>query len=71
MVEHEKALVSFDRFVELLNEELKHSPSYRDGMRFINMGTGYDFIAPMLSITENQLDKWVFDRVRGKYSIAL
>lgn len=71
MLKHEKELVSFDRFVELLNEELKHSPSYQDGMRFINIGTGYDFIAPMLSITESQqLDKWVFDRVSVKYTVG-
>jgi hypothetical protein len=71
MLEHEKELVSFDRFVELLNEELKRSPRYQDGMQFINIGTGYDFVAPMLSITENQeLDKWVFDRVSVNYTIA-
>jgi hypothetical protein len=70
MLEHEKKLVSVDRFVALLNEELKRSPSYQDGMQFINIGTGYDFIAPMLSLTENQkLDIWVFDRVSVKYTI--
>jgi hypothetical protein len=68
MLEHEKKLVSVDRFVALLNEELKCSPSYQDSMQFI--GTGYDFIAPMLSLPENQkLDKWVFDRVSVKYTI--
>jgi hypothetical protein len=70
MLEHEKKLVSVDRFVALLNKELKRSPSYQDGMQFINIGTGYDFIAPMLSLPENQkLDNWVFDRVSVKYTI--
>lgn len=71
MLENEKKLVSFDCFVELLNEELRHSHRYQDDMQFINIGTGYDFITPTLSIIENQeLDKWVFDRVSVNYTIS-
>ena len=71
MPEHKKELVSFGRFVELLNEELMNSGRYQDGMQFINVGTGYDFIAPTLSIMENQeLDKQVFDSVSIKYTIT-
>ena len=44
---------------------------YQDEMKFINVGTGYDFIAPTLSIMENkELDKRVFDRVSIKYTIT-
>ncbi len=71
MPEHKKELVSFGRFVELLNEELMNSGRYLDGMQFINVGTGYDFISPTLSIMENQeLDKRVFDSVSIKYTIT-
>lgn len=68
---NEKEIVTSDRFVELLNEELGRTSTYRDGMKFINVGTGYNFLAPMLLITENQnLDKLVFDHVSSKYTIA-
>lgn len=71
MIEHKKELVSFGRFLELLNEELINSARYQDGMQFISVGTGYDFIAPMLSIAENHdFDKWVFDRVSIEYTIS-
>ena len=71
MPEHKKEFVSFIRFIELLNEDLMKSGRYQDGMQFISVGTGYDFIAPTLSIMENQeLDKWVFDRVSIKYTIT-
>lgn len=65
-----KEPVSPARFVELLNDELRRDPSYRDGMNFVDVGTGYDFVAPMLKITENcALDKDIFDRVSIKYTI--
>jgi hypothetical protein len=71
MLEHEKELVSPDRFVELLNEELQNAPFYEDGMRFINVHSGYDFVALTPLIIEKQAsDKWVFDRVSDKYTIA-
>jgi hypothetical protein len=71
MSEQKKELVSFGRFVELLNEELMNSGWYQNEMKFINVGTGYDFIAPTLSIMENkELDKRVFDRASIKYTIT-
>jgi hypothetical protein len=40
MPKNEKELVTFDRFVELLNEELGRTSTYRDGMKFIkNLGS--------------------------------
>lgn len=71
MLEDKKRLVLFSRFIELMNEELMNSALYQDGMQFISVGSGYDFITPRLSLTENQgLDKWVFDRVSTKYTIT-
>ena len=71
MIENEKELVSFERFVALLNMDLKSSPSYQDGMEFTNICTGYEFIAPMLSGIENHvLDKLIFDQVSANYTIA-
>lgn len=71
MPEHEKELVSFDHFVSLLNEELKRSHVYQDGMFFTNIGSGYDITAPMLSDTDkNSLAKCTFDKVSSKYTIA-
>jgi hypothetical protein len=67
----DKELVSPDRFVALMNDELRQDPRYRDDMKFVNIGTGYDFVAPTLTIMENQaLDKKVFDCVSLKYTIA-
>lgn len=69
MKDEEKEFVPIERFVKLLNDELRNSSAYREGMQFIDIGSGYDFLAPMLSITENQaLDKYVFDRVSSKYT---
>lgn len=71
MVESRKKLVSCDDFVKVLNDELKHSTDYQAGMQFINIGSGYDFIAPMLSTINRQgLDKLIFDRVSASYTIA-
>ena len=71
MSEHEKKLVSFSRFVELLNEELMSLPTYEEGMLFVDVGSGYDFRAPMLSITAlPALDKHVFDLVSKDYTIS-
>lgn len=68
MTDHTKKLVTPAHFVELLNEELTQSDSYQVGMLFI---PGYDFIAPMLSESENiALAKWVFDRVSSKYTFT-
>ena len=39
MSEHEKKLVSFSRFVELLNEELMSLPTYEEGMLFVDVGS--------------------------------
>ena len=66
-----QVLISFTRFVALLNEELRSRRDYRGGMEFINVGSGYDFVAPMLDITANHaLDKSVFDKVSTTYTIA-
>lgn len=62
MAEVNKELVSLARFVEFLNDELRRDPRYRDGMNFVDTGTGYDFMAPTITITETSaLDKGVFD----------
>jgi hypothetical protein len=64
-------LVSLDRFVALMNDKLRQDHCYRDDMKFVNIDTGYDFVAPTLTIMENQaLDKSVFDCVSLKYTIA-
>jgi hypothetical protein len=64
-------LVSFERFVALLNDELWSRPQYRQGMEFLNVDFGYDFIAPSLDPTANRaLDKSIFDRVSVEYKIA-
>jgi hypothetical protein len=73
MSEHDKELVSLNRFVELMNDELRRQSGYRDGMKFVNIGTGYDFVDlnDTLTITEEKaLDKSVFDQVRSRYTIA-
>lgn len=71
MAEREKELVSLDRFVELMNGELRRDPGYRDGMQFVKLEGGYNFVAPMLTIAGNHaLDKRIFDRVSMKYAIS-
>jgi hypothetical protein len=71
MQECEKELVSMSRFVALMNEELKRAPWFRDGMQFVDVGTGYDFLSPILPLVENRSrDKEIFDRVSENYSIA-
>lgn len=40
-------------------------------MRFVNIGPGYDLIAPTLSFDDRQeMDKSIFDRVSIRYIIA-
>ena len=71
MTGERKELVSLDRFIALMNHKLRQDPRYRDGMQFLNVSTGYDFVAPMLTMTERQaLDKTIFDCVSLKYTIA-
>lgn len=71
MVESEKELISLDRFVELMNDELRRDPGYKEGMKFVKVSGGYDFVAPMLTTTGNHaLDKRIFDRVSMKYAIS-
>lgn len=71
MSEHEKELVSFDQFVSLLNEELKRSHVYQDGIFFTNIGSGFDITAPMLSdMDKNSLAKCTFDKVSSKFVIS-
>lgn len=71
MLEHEKQLVSYDDFVALLNEELKRSHVYQDGMFITSIGTGYDITAPTLSDTDsNSLAKCTFDKVSSQFVIS-
>ena len=63
-------MITLDRFLEFMNNELRRDPGYRGGMKFVNVGIGYDFVAPMLPISdERSLDKWVFDCVSTKYTV--
>jgi len=71
MPELERKRVSLGRFVELLNEALHRPPAYQVSMRFIDVGTGDDLLAPLLSLTDNNAhDKRVFERVSLSYTIA-
>ena len=64
-------LVSCVRFVQLMNEALRQEPHCKNGMHFVNVGSGYDFVAPALGVTANQaLDKRVFDTISTKCTIA-
>jgi hypothetical protein len=64
-------LVSFGRFVELMNDELHLTPHYQRNMHFIDVGTGYDFVAPTFGVSANQaLDKAIFEKVSTRYTIA-
>lgn len=74
MDEKDKTLVSPERFVELLNEKLRQHPKYRSGMRFRNLGTGYDVEFPGVDL-QNFLEKQslhteIFDQVALQYSIS-
>jgi len=74
MDENTKALVSFDQFIRLMNEELRNHPRYLEGMRFINVGTGYDIVFPDSAqespCARASLAKEIFDKVSSRYTIA-
>ena len=71
MAEPDKAQIPIDRFVDLMNGELCQHPSYQDGMQFVTLEGGYDFVAPTLTIMENlAFAKSVFDRMSMKYTIS-
>jgi len=71
MIASSRELVSPARFIELMNEKLRLAPAYQQAMQFIDLGTGYDLLAPTLDTTANQsLDKTIFDKVSLKYTIA-
>ena len=71
MAEPDKAQIPIDRFVDLMNGELCQYPGYQDGMQFVTLEGGYDFVAPMLTIMENlAFANSVFDRIGMKYTIS-
>ena len=71
MAEPDMAQVSLDSFIDLMNGELRQYPGYRDGMQFVTLEGGYDFVAPTLTIMENlALAKSVLDRMSMKYAIS-
>ena len=71
MGDPDKAQVSIDRFVDLMNGELHRYPGYRYGMQFVTLEGGYDFVAPTLTIKENYaLAKSIFNRMSMKYAIS-
>lgn len=66
----ERERVSSERFTALLNEELRRSQEYREGMMFKGDREGYQFIAPGMGMLERQgLDKLIYGRVAARYTI--
>ena len=39
-----KVLVSFERYTELLNEELSKHPEYPVGLKFVHLESGFDLV---------------------------
>ena len=66
-----RQLVTFDRHVQLLNDEIHTRPEFTNGMRFVNTGTGFNLIAEHLSwLEKTALMKSVSDAVSRTYVIA-
>ena len=71
MVEALNEFVTPDRFVERMNEVLSLSVSFQAGMRFLNLGTGYDFVSRGLTVMADQaLDKIIFDEVSAHATVV-
>ena len=74
MTENAKTLVSFHQFIVLMNQELRNHPRYLEGVRFINVGTGYDLVFPDSAqegpSASASLAKEIFDKVSSRYTIA-